>query len=184
MEVIVNSYYADNALKLHKVVDSILRKFGEIPDKSEFYSLANEVFVDVIRRYDGVQNFDGFLYSCLSNKVKTEFTKRNRKKRKIAGVADISLDTPIGDDGSGTLGDVIAANFDLEKEVLNQSNIPKGDKMEKYLKRLSNHQQRIVELLLDGFTPFEIREKLHITEKEYSDHMRLIKAYDNISILF
>ena len=66
---ILDMYYADNAKKLHKAVDKILFKFGGLSDKDkdDFYSLANEVFVDVMRRYDNAQSFDGFLYSCLSN---------------------------------------------------------------------------------------------------------------------
>lgn len=86
---ILNTYYADNAKKLHKTVDRILCKFGGLSDKDtdDFYSLANEVFADVMKRYDYKQSFDGFLYSCLSNKIMTEITKRNREKRKRTGCA-------------------------------------------------------------------------------------------------
>lgn len=54
MEKILILYYANNANKLHGVVDKILSKFGGLSDKDldDFYSLANEVFVDVMRRYD------------------------------------------------------------------------------------------------------------------------------------
>jgi len=74
MERILKYYYTNNAAKLHDMVDKILSKFGGLSDKDmdDFYSLANEVFVDVMRRYDGSQSFDGFLYSCLLNKIKTE----------------------------------------------------------------------------------------------------------------
>lgn len=84
MNQILIAYYADNAKKLHKVVNKILLKFGGLSDKDldDFYSLANEVFVDVMRRYDGLQPFDAFLYSCLSNKIKTEMTRRNRENEK------------------------------------------------------------------------------------------------------
>ena len=84
MEQILTVYYSNNAQKLHNTVDKILLKFGGISDKDvdDFYSLANEVFVNVMRRYDGTQSFDGFLYSCLLNKIKTEITRRNREKRK------------------------------------------------------------------------------------------------------
>ena len=81
---ILNTYYADNAKKLHKTVDKILCRFGGLSgkDTDDFYSLANEVFTDVMKRYDYKQSFDGFLYSCLSNKIMTEITRRNREKRK------------------------------------------------------------------------------------------------------
>ena len=51
---ILNTYYADNAKKLHKAVDRILYRFGGLSgkDTDDFYSLANEVFTDVIKRYD------------------------------------------------------------------------------------------------------------------------------------
>ena len=64
---ILDLYYADNAKKLRNTVDKILFKFGGLSnkDKDDFYSLANEVFVDVIKRYDRTKSFDGFLYSCL-----------------------------------------------------------------------------------------------------------------------
>ena len=98
MEQILITYYAENAKKLHKIVDKILLKFGGLSNKDldDFYSLANEVFVDVMKRYDKSQSFDVFLYSCLSNKIKTEITKRNREKRK-ADRMSISIDTPVGD---------------------------------------------------------------------------------------
>ena len=55
MDQVLNTYYANNAKKLHSTVDKILLKFGGLSNKDldDFYSLANEVFVDVLRRYDG-----------------------------------------------------------------------------------------------------------------------------------
>ena len=63
MEQILNIYYVDNAKKLRRMVDKILLKFGGLSDKDldDFYSLANEVFVDVIKRYDSSQIFETFL---------------------------------------------------------------------------------------------------------------------------
>ena len=54
---ILDTYYTDNARKLHRVVDRILSKFGGLnyKDMDDFYSLANEVFADVIRKYDDSQ---------------------------------------------------------------------------------------------------------------------------------
>ena len=114
MEQILNTYYADNARKLRRTVDKILLKFGGISNKDmdDFYSLANEVFVDVLKRYDHEQSFDGFLYACLSNKIKTEISRRNREKRK-ADRMSVSIDAPIGDEDGCTLGELIADGFDI-----------------------------------------------------------------------
>ena len=118
MEQILKTYYEDNARKLHQIVDKLLLKFGGLSDKDkdDFYSLANEVFVDAMKRYDNSQSFDAFLYSCLLNKIKTEMTKRNREKRK-ADRMSVSIDMPVDGDENHTLGDMIVDNFNLEQEV-------------------------------------------------------------------
>ena len=117
-ESILEDYYSDNARKLHKVVDKILVKFGGLSDKDkdDFYSLANEVFVDVMKRYDDKQSFDGFLYTCLSNKIMTEITRRNRQKRK-ADRMSTSLDAAVGDEEECSLLDLIPSDFDTFEEV-------------------------------------------------------------------
>ena len=185
MEQILNTYYADNAKKLHRVVDKILLKFGGLSDKDldDFYSLANEVFVDVIKRYDGEQSFDGFLYSCLSNKIMSEITRRNREKRK-ADRMSISIDTPVGEEKNLTLGDTIADDFDVEKEVLEDDEEEYSSKMLLYLSKLSNLQKEVLKLNIAGYLPNEIREELHISEKEYADCYAAIHSYRNVSILF
>lgn len=185
MERILVTYYSNNAKKLHNTVDKILLKFGGISDKDvdDFYSLANEVFVDVMRRYDGAQSFDGFLYSCLLNKIKTEITRRNREKRK-ADRMSISINTPIGDDENMTLGDMIADEFSIEKELFEKNEEGYSKRMSLYLSRLSSLQKEVLRLNVAGYLPGEIREELHISEREYADCYTAIHSYRNVSILF
>ena len=185
MEQILITYYADNAKKLHKVVDKILLRFGGISNKDmdDFYSLANEVFWDILQRYDGEQSFDGFLYSCLSNKIKTEMTRRNREKRKVDRMS-ISIDTPIGDDENSTIGDMIADDITIEKELFEGNEEGYSRKMLLYLSRLSNLQKEVLRLNIAGYLPGEIKEELHISEKQYEDCYAAIHSYRNISVLF
>jgi len=185
MERILITYYANNARKLHKVVDKILLKFGGLSDKDldDFYSLANEVFADVMRRYDNSQSFDAFLYSCLLNKIKTEMTRRNREKRK-ADRMSISIDTPIGEGENSTIGDMIADNFSIEKEIFEKDEKGYSRKMLLYLNKLSSLQKEVLRLNIAGYLPNEIREELHINEKQYSDCQAAIHSYKNVSILF
>lgn len=167
------------------MVDKILLKFGGLSDKDldDFYSLANEVFVDVMRRYDGSQSFDGFLYSCLSNKIKTEVTRRNRKKRK-ADRMSISIDTPVGDDENITIGDMIADDITVEKEVFEKKEEGYSKRMLMYLSRLSSMQKEVLRLNIAGYLPGEIKEELHISEKQYADCYAAIHSYRNVSVLF
>lgn len=183
MEDILNTYYADNARKLHNVVDRILLKFGGISNKDldDFYSLANEVFVDVLRRYDETQSFDGFLYACLSNKIKSEITRRNREKRK-ADRMSVSIDAPIGSDDGCTIGDMMADGFDMEREVFEGISAITC-KLERYLARLSKRQKEILELLSYCYQAGEIQRMLHMTQREYADMLDGIRCYENIKIL-
>lgn len=185
MEQILITYYADNAKKLHRVVDKILRKFYEISDKDkdDFYSLANEVFVDVMKRYDNSKDFDGFLYSCLYNKIISEIKKRHRIKRE-ADRMSISIDTPIGDDENTTIGDMIADDFTIERELFEENKREEWRKeVNEYLNSLSPLQRKIAFLLSDNNTPGEICEELHITIKHFENSMKRILADERIKPL-
>lgn len=182
METILNTYYENNAQKLHKMVDNILFKLRLDVDSEDFYSLANEIFVDAIRRYDKSQSFDTFLYSCLSNKIKTEMTRRNRYKRQADREA-VSIYTPLKDDEDLMLKDVIADEFNIEDEIFEKREDGYSNNTLAYLSRLSNLQKEVLWLTVDGYLPKEIKEQLHITDKQYSDCNKAIHSYRNISIL-
>ena len=182
-EQIVNLYYENNAKRLYSIVNKILRRFGGISNKDvdEFYSLATEVFIDALQKYDRKRTFDSFLYVCLSNKIKTEMTRRNREKRK-ADRMTVPIDSLIGD-GNATLADILASDFDVEKEIFGWED-ERSSKIERYLDALSKQERKVVELLAASFRANEIKTMLHISEKEYQDAMIGIHAYENISLLF
>ena len=184
MEKILNEYYKDNAKKLRVKVDKMLKNFGGLSDKDydDFYSLANMVFVDVMRRYDGVQDFDGLLHTSLENKIKTEMTRRNRIKRQ-ADRNSISIDTPIGEDEETTIGDMVASKNTVEKELFEENEEAYSNQMQKYLNKLSTLQQEVLRLISIGFSPCEIIEELHINKKLYNDCYNAIHSYRNISVL-
>lgn len=182
MESIINSYYEANAQKLRKMVDKILFKLKFNVDNEDFYSLANEVFVDVLKRYDGTQSFDGFLYSCLMKKFKTEMTRRNRKKRQADRMA-VSIDSPIGDKECFTIKDILPDENTVEKIFFEENSDGYSKEICKYLNRLSSLQREVLRLISIGFTPYEIIEELHINKKQYEDCYTAIHSYRNISIL-
>lgn len=183
METILNSYYENNARKLHKMVDRILYKFGGIyeKDRDDFYSIANEVFADIMKRYDFEQPFDGFLYSCLKNKIMSEITRRNCKKRKADRLA-VSLDAPMGEKGDCTIS-TIAGSFDVEAEAFREADAL-AYKLEQYLARLSRRQKAVLELLSCCYKASEIQELLDMTAKEYMNALEAVRAYENIKYLF
>lgn len=180
---ILTEYYANNAKKLHRVVDRIMLRFGGLSDKDrdDFYSLANEVFVDVWKRYDGAGSFDGFLYCCLSNKIMSEISRRNREKRQADRRA-VSIDMPIGEEGDCSLADSIADSFNTEQKVFEELG-SMTYKLERYLSLLSKRQKKVLHLLAECYKAAEIQKILQMTKKEYSDALDFIRSYENVKIL-
>ena len=182
MEKIIISYYEDNAKKMRTMIDKILFRLKFNVDNEDFYSLGNEVFLDVLNRYDGKQDFDGFLYSCLVRRFKTEMTRRNRYKRQADRMA-ISIDSPVGEDENMTLSDIIADKATIEKIFFEENEDTYSAEMQRYLSRLSILQREVLRLISIGFNPNEILTELHINKKQYDDCYNAIHSYRNISIL-
>lgn len=203
MEKILNTYYENNAKKLKSVVDRIFNsKYGGIAgkDMDEFYSVANDVFADIIRhkRYDSSKgDFDGFLYGALCLAFIDEYKRQNRNKRtskieveernekgevirKKIPVKDVYLDTPIGEDGDITIGDTYKSDFDINNILFENSN----GRIEEYLSSLSKISRKIIEMKVQGMSSGEIKKRLKLTNREFAQHFKEIKSFSNISILF
>lgn len=202
MEQILNSYYENNAKKLHDVVNRIFqKKFGGTAhrDMEEFYSIANDVFADIVvnNRYDTSKgDFDGFLYGALGMAIVDEFKRQNRDKRtsKVEyinedgmrmriPIPDISMDMPVGDDGDMTIGDFIPSDFDIDS-VVSERMDGQGEIVETYLNSLPKVQRQIVEMKMNGIPASKIRKKLKLTAKQYGSHCKELKSFAKISILY
>ena len=182
-EDLVDLYFKNDGKVLYSLIDKVLFKLKFDVEKSDFYSLGSEIFLDALCRYDETQDFNGFLYSCLINKFKTEMTRRNRQKRQCDNNS-ISIDTPIGDeDGNFTIGDTIASKYTIEKEFFEEREESYSKEMCRYLSRLSDLQKEVLRLISIGFMPSEILEELHINQKMYEDCYQAIHSYRNISVL-
>ena len=180
---LVDLYFKNDGKVLYGLIDKVLFKLKFDVEKSDFYSLGSEIFLDALCRYDETQDFNGFLYSCLINKFKTEMTRRNRQKRKCDNNS-ISIDTPIGDeDGNFTIGDTISSKSTIEKEFFEEREEGYSKEMCRYLSRLSDLQKEVLRLISIGFMPREILEELHINQKMYEDCYQAIHSYRNISVL-
>ena len=181
----LEDYYKNDCKILHKMIDGILQKlrFYDV-DKEDFYSLANEVIAKALVNYDFKQDFNGYIYSCLVNKFKTEMTRRNRLKRQADKMA-LSLDSPIGnDEEKSTLGEMIADESTVESDFFEENEDTYSKEMEQYLSRLSALQREVLHRISIGYLPSEIIEELHITQKLYNDCYNAIHSYRNIEVLF
>ncbi len=57
-------------------------------------------------------------------------------------------------------------------------------KMLLYLSKLSDLQKEVLNCMVAGYSPYEVKKKLHISEKQYLDCNQAIHSYRNISLLF
>lgn len=183
MQQKVEEYYKDNARKLRTLCDKILfkLKFHDV-DNEDFYSLANEIFVKALKTYDESQDFDGFIYSCLANKFKTEMTRRNRQKRQADKMA-LSLDASINEEDESTLEDIIPSGVTIENEVFKENKEDWRKEIQDFLDSLSPLQKKIALLLSNENTPDEICKELHITMQHYKNSVERIFADEKIKIL-
>lgn len=180
MEVILEEYCANEMRKLKKLCYPILIKIGGISEKDydDFYSIALDALADSVLRYDESKNcqFKTFLVGNIKRKFNTEIRDRNRAKRIPAKQID-SFSNLVTEDGL-ELSELIASDFDIYEEAFGDDF--KGTKIERYLNKLSVVQRKIVSLLSKGYKSNEIRELLHMSEKEYSQNLAAIQAYENV----
>lgn len=180
MEVILEEYCADEMRKLKQLCYPILIKIGGISEKDydDFYSIALDALADSALRYDESKNcqFSTFLIGNIKRKFNTEIRDRNRNKRIPSKQID-SFSNLITEDGM-ELSELIPSSFDTYEEAC--GNNFEGTKIEKYLKRLSIDQRKIVSLLSEGYKPSEIRELLHMSNKDYTQNLAAIQAYENV----
>ena len=182
--------YCENDMQLLKRISrSIFMRFNEPlakADYDDFYSIANMTLWQAYNSYDpnmGI-SFEGFLKSCLQKKFKTELTHRHRQKRILNQFA-VSLDAINDSEEECSLLDFIPSDFDTFEEVTKRQECQQyQDKVQQYISRLSNMQVSILNLLIDGYKPNEIRLILEISPKEYADNLQTMRSYENVKILF
>lgn len=180
---LLEAYCNNEMKKLKQLCYPMLIKIGGITEKDydDFYSIALEVLADSIFKYDDSLNcqFKSFLIGNIKRKFNTEVRDRNRQKCIPSKQID-SFDALVCENGI-PVNETIPDKFDIYEELFGED--ISGTKIEKYLSKLSILQRKIVSLLADGYMAKEIKAKLHITNKMYTDNLMAIQAYENIKVL-
>lgn len=161
-EKIIQEYYKDNAKKLRGIIDSIIMPFGGIYDKDiqDFYSIGNEVFVSAIKSYkSGKSSFKTYLTNCISNRVKTEMSKRNAQKR-TAELSSIDSENSID----------VADDSNFEEDILSE------ESAKEMFNKIGKTGQKIIRLRLQNKTDTEIKKELGITNRQLEDELNKARA--------
>lgn len=193
-------YYSDDYNKnLKKVVNAMLLKhFKGLPqsDYDDFYDIASDVLIYCTQSYDETKcsKFENYFKFVLLKKIKQKMTYKNRDKRtaKVVDesgnkiiVHDYSLESlPSNSLGSYTLEEILPSHLNTDSMIFDSGKYKYGAKYIKYLESLSKLQRDVLELLVDGYLPKEIKEILHITNKQYKDCRDGITSYSKTQLLY
>ena len=202
MEQILNDYYKNGGEKLHKLVNQIINKTsGGTADKDmdEFYSVANDVFADIVlhNRYNSSKgNFDDFLYGALCLAIIDEFKKQNRDKRttkievidengnlKKISVPNVYLESAVDGYDNLTIGDTIKSDYNLEDETFRGLSESDNENIREYISTLTPTQKKIAELIGEGLSKNEIIKKIRISESAYNNNLKAMRHFEKVRIL-
>lgn len=190
---IVKEYCADNMKKLKNVCYlKVKRACGDSNmDEDDLYSIAMDVLVKSVRIYDRSQgNLETLLLNNIQNKINTYIrdtkyrSKRSNVQKDEKGnpvyIPNASLDAS-AEDGID-LCEKVASDFNIEDELPEEAGFSSNDKVEKFLDKLGKVQRNILELLMQGYSSSEVKERLKITDREYSSAMAEIRKSKHLSL--
>lgn len=194
-EQILNEYCANEMQKLKQICHPKICKIGGISqmDYDDLYSIALDVLRYSVEEYDDLQNckFSSYLSGNIDRKFSTYVRDRLREKRSGEVQYDeegnrlfyqaVSLDADT-EDGMD-LSEKVASDFNLDEEVSEQMCLSYGENIQKYLDTLGVTQRKIAELIMEGQNSAGIKEKLKLSDREYSMYLSDMKAYEKKKIL-
>lgn len=202
----LNTLYQQDALKLHRMVDKMLVKYGGISqkDKDDFYSIANQTITEIItaienpdveRKYDSTKgNFLGYIYKAIHLAIIDNIKYRNASKRsvrvtdedgEIQYLQPVSLEAPIDEGESLTVGDFLCAQEDGFEilQAIGEDSCLLDEHISRFLDSLTALQKQIVRQIMSGDTASEIQVQLSLTKAQYDVQMREIKSYEHTKFL-
>ena len=133
------------------------------------------------------------MYFGISNKIKKYLSYKNAGKRcqivvtKENGkevkeyIYPMSLDNLMTDDGETKYIDVIPSDFDIESNIDVGELLNLGENVIQYIRSLGKIERQIADLIMQGCNSTEIKEILHISDKEYNIYLSDMKEYEKRS---
>ncbi len=195
-DYIVNYYYEKDRKALKSICNKILSQiWNDVPFyyRDDFESVAGLTILqslntynlkkggqklDDIRKYVNTSiklNFISYIYNI--NNLKhggdgnwdNEKRDENGKKvKKSVKVKFVNIDDKIKEGSESTYSDIIPGGKSVEEIIFEDK---KDSKLEACINKLNKTQKKIVSLMIDGYKPNEIQERLQLTNKQYFDYV-------------
>lgn len=193
---IINLYMQDDMKKLKKICHKVWMGKVNVSEYEDLYDVAIDCLMEAVINYDSEKSgFETFLTGNIMRKSNTWFrdTKytlklnnlvrdkngkivRDNYKRPIR-VENISFDMPTED--GNDLKDIIPGAFKNLFDELFYEDLS-DIKIRNYLSKLSDIQREILSYMIKGYETKDIQELLHISKKDYGNHIAAIQEYENV----
>lgn len=199
MMSIINEYMKDDKKKLKSICHKIWIGKISISEYEDLYDVAVDCLMEAVVQYDHSKSaFTTFLTGNIMRKTSTwirdnKYTLKSSnlerdKNGKIVRdeddihkrpkrIENISLDAPMED--SGDLKEMIPGTFKNLYDELFYEDLS-DIKIRNYLSKLSDMQRKILSYMIKGYETKDIQELLHISKKDYGNHIAAIQAYENV----
>lgn len=190
---IVNEYCGDNMKRLKRICYKRIRDIcgDSNMDEDDLFSIAMDVLIKSVKTYDESQgSLDAFLYNNIYKKSDTYIrdtkyrSKRSNiqkdKDGKITYIPNVPLDAPT-EDGTD-IKEKVASDFNIENNLSEEIGFSSDDRVELFLEKLGKTQREILKLLMEGYSSLEVKEKLKITDGEYSSAMAEVRKSKHLSL--
>lgn len=203
IESAIQDLYANNQFKLKQFCNKEMTRFGGLSHKDYdgFYSRAG-LEISIAKKNNIYDPSKGkkpleFFIGVIKRSVWKEMTDRNRGKRqnfieteevdkdgniikKKKFIPTVSIDMPIGQENEMTIKDTLQSDFYIDEEIQMKF---KDEKIENFLNNLPKKQRQIAEMIMEDVPVSDIKRKLELSDKEYTDNFNAMKSFKNISIL-
>ena len=179
---ILTTYYSNDARKLRSIVRKILTRYGTIPtsEMDDYYSLANEVFTQVLPIYDAERgDFQALLYGALRHRISSYRQSLQADKRK-ANIGALSFEAEVTDDAL-TLAEIVSDGKDMETDLLESMEV--NDRIQAYLNSLPKTARMIALHVMRGDSREVTMGLMGIGHAEYDRAVAYMKRHENRQLL-
>ena len=211
MKIDFSNFTKEQNALIHEYCENDMKKLKEIcffvwgqkglPNcyHDDLYSDAIKVLTESVVSFnpDGNAKFKTYLIGNLRKSYKDwfrdnyyrakrsnlEFDENGKIKKDEHGnpivIQNVSFDAPVGDNEIN-YSEKLSSDFRIEDE--SDLDFESDEKVEIFLNSLSRLQRSILELRMENYSIEETKEKLGISDKEFSNAMKSIRMNENLSL--
>ena len=195
---LANEYMENDMRKLRNICDPIIRK-KNVPN-SEYDDLISKGMMGLIESIDKFDPAKGVKFSTyFTGNIKRKFctwTRDHMTDGRCNYLIDKGKDKIYETDANGNKTPIILQPVSLDYQMedglsisevipdINNHDEPElSENVERYLNSLTGLERNIADLIMDGFNPKEIQERLHIDEKRYKLIIKRMGSFEKRCII-